>query len=470
MAPQQARNLPKSEEHDVLRAHLLILYREYLKDLRPADQFLGGYLRKNKQIRGAARNFLAAVFFHLLRNRVSVLLRVAVAKGEPLQPVESLTSMISTEAEANLALLSWLGKEMNLPPEEALAVTLASMNQAAMLDGGRGVNPVARRQVEWFLTTLDRRNPGRILNSEERLALSTSTPLELVSRWVKWLGEKEARGLCEAMNRTAPLDLRVNTRLTTSKTVQEILVKNDLPCELSRTAPAAIRLHKKTNLSRVAGLEEGMVEVQDEGSQLVSEAVAPERGWRVLDACAGGGGKALHLSTMVGDEGCIYAHDLDVERMEPLKKRRRNAKAENIEILSPGSASEMPPFDAVLIDAPCVGLGRLRRDPAIAWRGGMSSRLAEATASQRQCLDSYSPLAKEGGVLVYAVCSFLEEETTAMIADFLSKHPEYEPDPLPALFQRDEFARTRSPDGSQVTLLPSLHGTDGFFLARLRKE
>ena len=295
-------------------------------------------------------------------------------------------------------------------------------------------------------------------------------PPEFCARWQNRFGTEQTRRLAFAMTAIAPLDLRTNLTHTSRETLLETLAAAGTEPEQTPLSPAGIRLRRKRNLKRIEGLDERDYVIQDEGSQLVSLALAPREGSQVLDACAGAGGKTLHLAELVGEKGALWAHDIDAARMESLEKRRAKANAQNIRMLEPANAAIHEPYDAVLIDAPCLGLGRLRREPTLAWRGPLKERLEEATALQRECLHLYSPLVRPGGILVYAVCSIEPEETTEMMEQFLNEHPEFIPDRLPELFMNEQLQAMQDDAGSQQTLLPSVHGTDGFFMARLRRR
>ena len=190
----------------------------------------------------------------------------------------------------------------------------------------------------------------------------------------------------------------------------------------------------------------------------------------MLDACAGAGGKTLHLSALMKNKGEICAHDTRAERAVELKARLRRAGADNVRVLEPKGAAGRAPYDAVLIDAPCLGLGTLRRNPDLAWRGTIATRMADVVAMQWETLRAYAPLVKPGGILVYAVCSFEPEETTELLARFEKEYPMFRPDSLERAFSFNDVQDLVTEGQSQLLLLPHRQGTDGFFLARWKRD
>lgn len=215
----------------------------------------------------------------------------------------------------------------------------------------------------------------------------------------------------------------------------------------------------------------GAIEVQDEGSQLVAFALAPEEEWDILDACAGAGGKTLHLAQLQRDRGRIIASDADRRRLEQLARRLKRHRYRSIHLanLDGHRSLQRTQFDAVLLDVPCTGSGTVRRAPEIKWRIH-TRQLERIVAKQERILEQYHAYVRSGGVLLYATCSLLPEENQRVVERFLARHPEFEPDPLAPAFERYGIALPLSPDQWQFQLLPHRHGTDGFFIARLRRR
>ncbi|MCC5876233.1 MAG: RsmB/NOP family class I SAM-dependent RNA methyltransferase [Candidatus Sumerlaeia bacterium] len=458
----------KIDPRDDLRAHLLELYARYLKvPSQPADQFLGGYLRRRSEVRGSARNFIGAVFFSLLRHRVSTLL-LSGWDGNPDEDGCLLVSICPREEEALRAVTRWLRQDMGLDVAEVRRCLTVARDIAAS-------RPPIKKEVplQWpaksdvivgdMLRAIE--NPGAVIPEELCELLGGVVPPWLHKRWASRFGKEIALGVGWSMGAPAPLDLRVNTDCLSREELLRILDVEEIPATATPWSPDGIRLKRKVNLTGLQERHPGAWEVQDEASQLVSHCIGDLRGLRVLDACAGAGGKALHLAALVGGEGRVFAHDIDGERLSRIAPRIKRAGVGNIMVLDPGDAASAGPYDAVLIDAPCLGLGRLRRDPVATWRGPFNRMLEETCRAQAECLRLYAPLVRPGGVLVYATCSFEEEETVGQLSGITG----FEPAALPAPLNGEAFQQTRSADGSSVVLLPSLHGPDGFFIGRMRR-
>ncbi len=445
-----------------LQTFLFLLYHRLITESQPPDQAIGGFLRKCK-VRGGARGFLASASFALLRKRVR--LRILwLGKGD--------FSHSSPTEEAACAIWRWFREDMANPIEECMASTRAVLGEAASMSPKYHVEFDADQlmnRVHEFAERVFEGTAESGLNPELRRAARYSISPEILSRWWERFGEEEAALLAESMTSKTPLDIRANEHLASTEKVLMALNEEGLEAMPSRFSPDGIRLEKKAALQHLEMTKAGWIEVQDEGSQLVCHALEPKSGWRVLDACAGGGGKTVHLGSMLAKDGQVYAHDIDASRLESVAKRVIHAQLENVRTLDPGTGDRHGPYDAVLIDAPCLGLGRLRRDPTLNWQGPIAERLDEATHAQRQCLNEYSKLVKPGGVLVYATCSIEPEETSEMIEWFLRDNPEFRRSELPATFQKPSFNPADGGEVSEVTLLPHIHETDGFYIARLEK-
>ena len=282
-----------------------------------------------------------------------------------------------------------------------------------------------------------------------------------------WLAEAlTASGLDTAQQSAlverAPLDVRINSLATTRAAVLEQWPNADP----APHAPLGIRLPNGTPVEQSELYRAGLVEVQDEGSQLVGDALAAKPGEWLVDLCAGAGGKTLQLAAAMENQGALLACDIDRARLQRLAPRAERAGATIIEslLLNPGQETEMlsdwaGKADGVLIDAPCSGTGTWRRNPEARWRL-TPERLTRLTAMQVQVLEIGARLVKPGGRLVYIVCSLLDAEGAEQVAAFLSRHSGWSVEPSgPAI---------ATPNGSGRRLDPATHGTDGFFVACLR--
>jgi 16S rRNA (cytosine967-C5)-methyltransferase len=280
----------------------------------------------------------------------------------------------------------------------------------------------------------------------------------------KWLAEKLAgrldAGEQAALLERAPLDIRVNRRKADRDAVIALLPD----AVATPHAPNGLRLPEGTAVEGLPAWEQGLIEIQDEGSQLIALAGRARPGMTVVDLCAGAGGKTLALADEMDGQGRLIASDSDRGRLGRLEPRAARAGiAVETRLLNPGRELETlgdlsEQADLVLVDAPCSGTGTWRRNPEARWRL-TPKRLADLVALQSRLIDIAAKLVRPGGALVYAVCSVLDDEGAAQVAAFLARHPEYRSD-------KDLFIAGRY-DGPGKLLTPARDGTDGFFVARL---
>jgi 16S rRNA (cytosine(967)-C(5))-methyltransferase len=286
----------------------------------------------------------------------------------------------------------------------------------------------------------------------------------------------------------APLSLRVNTLAADRESVVAIFREDGIPARLGKLSPHAVLIDKRVNLTTTNMYREGVIEVQDEASQLAGFALAPEAKWRILDACAGAGGKSLHLGILQGNRGEIIASDIEYQRLKELPQRaqrsglstiitiqldrKRNAERDTPQntTLPSNLAHLNAACDAVVVDAPCSGMGTVRRMPMTKWRL-TPEMLHKHGRKQREILTTFSHAVKPGGVLLYSTCSLMPQENGQVVAAFLAENPDFEPDALaPAFAQHGIHIPNLAPDAAMLTLTPAQHGTDGFFVARMRRK
>lgn len=299
---------------------------------------------------------------------------------------------------------------------------------------------------------------------------ASDLPDWLLKAW-PWGQGDAGLAMADAFNRPAPLDLRVNIARAKREAVQAQLARDGIECEPGRWSPHALRVVGKPALQRHAFLNDGTVEVQDEGSQLLGWLTAPRRGELVVDFCAGAGGKALHLAALMRDSGRIHAFDVSAGRLAELSVRARRAGLRSVHPMALNDEHDARlgrlagKADRVLIDAPCSGLGTLRRAPDLKWRQG-PDQVAARAAAQASILAAGAALVKAGGVLVYATCSMLPAENEAVVAGFLETHPDFAVDPAGPVLARQGIALAVSEDGA-LRLDPLHHDTDAFYGIRL---
>ena len=282
-----------------------------------------------------------------------------------------------------------------------------------------------------------------------------------------------------SLDQPSVLDLRVNTLKKKREAVLADLRAAGLVCDPTPFSPVGIRVTGKPSLAKLPAFVQGDVEVQDEGSQLLALLVDARRGEMVVDFCAGAGGKTLAMGASMRNSGRLYAMDTSGHRLDALKPRLARSGLSNVHPLAIAHERDerikrlAGKIDRVLVDAPCSGLGTLRRHPDLKWRQTPET-VAAQTALQRSILDSSARLLKPGGRLVYATCSLLREENEAVAEAFGAAHPDLE-----VVAACDVLAGAQVPDPERLCagemqqwlrLWPQRHATDGFFAAIWRKK
>lgn len=284
--------------------------------------------------------------------------------------------------------------------------------------------------------------------------------------------------LYPAMLEGAPLDLRVNLLKANREDVLAELEKNGVQAFATPYSPDGIRLPTKPGLTQWPIYKDGLVDVQDEGSQLIARLVHPHRREMICDFCAGAGGKTLAMGALMRSTGRLYAFDVNEKRLNGMLPRMRRAGLSNVHPIAIRNEKDnrvkrlQGKFDRVLIDAPCTGTGTFRRNPDLKWRLS-PEELDRINDIQKNVLEEASKLVKSGGRLVYATCSMLKRENQDVVEAFLEKHPEWHV--VPALEVLAQQGITFDPEaakrfGDYFQMLPHVHNTDGFFAAVLRKD
>lgn len=330
------------------------------------------------------------------------------------------------------------------------------------------------------------------LSDDERRHLEasdlTSAAPHITGDYPQWLDPNFTRAFGEdraaegaALAARAPLDLRINTLKAERDKVADML--SDLAAEPTRWSPWGLRIRLSADARSPAVHAEpaflkGMVEIQDEGSQLAALFAGAQPGEQVLDLCAGAGGKTLALAAMMQNKGQIYATDDDKRRLAPIHDRLKRAGARNVQVRTPKSVgTEIDDLagriDLVLIDAPCTGTGAWRRNPDAKWRmrpGALEQRMKEQAA----VLDRAVPLLKAGGRIAYVTCSVLEDENGDQVRGFLARHEGFSVVPPAEVAQTlgeraFVFAKAARLTGEGLTMTPRTTETDGFFVSVLKK-
>ena len=298
------------------------------------------------------------------------------------------------------------------------------------------------------------------------LALRTWHPKWMVERWMRAYGYERTEELCHCNNTSAPLSMRVNTLRTNRPALMEQFTAAGAQVCASAWVPDGIVLGTHGALDELAPLRMGLAQVQDESSMLVAHVLAPEPGMTVIDACAAPGGKTTHIAQRMENRGRILAFDIYEEK---IRRIERNAQRLGISIIEAQmcdareiGAAYAGQADRVLVDAPCSGLGVLRRKPDARWKKSPED-VKTLPPLQRAILASAAEAVKKGGVLVYSTCTMEECENTAIVADFLRTHTDF------VLEETGGFLPVQKTTERMVQIMPETDGPDGFFIARMRR-
>ena len=312
--------------------------------------------------------------------------------------------------------------------------------------------------------------PDEDATPAEYIAAFHSHPLWLVEEWLNVFGRKETEALCAANNELPPLTARANTLKSGRRELMEKLTGEDFQAEETRWSPDGIRLSSTPSpVHKTIFFAEGLLRIQDEASQLIAYLVNPRKGQKILDACAGSGGKTAHLAALMKNKGLLVALDRDAEKLAQLQNDAARMgitiiETGRVDLESPLSAQYQNTFDTVLVDAPCSGTGTLRRNPEIKWRLKPNDINIYAKA-QQSILQNASAAVSKNGFLVYCTCSLLSQENDRVVRRFLADCPHFQllpPDStvVQSFTDRRGFFRT----------YPHRHSMDGFFGAVFRRR
>lgn len=307
----------------------------------------------------------------------------------------------------------------------------------------------------------------------QRISLLHSHPQWLVERWISQYGIETTEAICAANNEPPAVSVRVNTTMISRDDMLTLMSSHGLDATPSSLSPYGIVVKGAGNMALTDWYRDGMISIQDESSMLVAEAVQPEPGMRVLDSCAAPGGKSAHMGELMKDEGSIVANDIHAHKGKLISDQASRLGLDSISIVT-GDALDLvdrfepASFDRILLDAPCSGLGVIRRKPDLKW-GKSQEDIHEIAALQLRLLESVSTLLRPGGLLVYSTCTIEPLENEGVVSAFLEGHSEFEiaEDGLGALSRLEEKSLLQ---GGGIQILPQHYHSDGFYIARLGRR
>ncbi|GIO38716.1 ribosomal RNA small subunit methyltransferase B [Paenibacillus antibioticophila] len=355
----------------------------------------------------------------------------------------------------------------------------AVVNEAVNLAKKRGHQGISGMVNGVLRNVLRRKEELKLpegLSPVQRIALEHSHPEWLVARLLEQYGEQTAEAICRANNEPPSISIRVNRAKTNREDMLRLLKEQGLSAAPSKLSQDGIVVEGGGgNMALTPWYREGLISVQDESSMLVAEALAPEPGMSVLDCCAAPGGKTCHIAEIMQDSGLVLANDIHPHKAKLVEDQANRLGLTNIDI-STGDASklgerlEQNSFDRILLDAPCSGLGVIRRKPDLKW-AKTAGDIAEIAGIQRTLLDTAGDLLKPGGLLVYSTCTIEPRENEEMVSSFLSRHPEFElATDKPSAWETEPLAAASARGSIGLQILPQDAHSDGFYIARLRKK
>jgi len=436
-----------------LLGHTQEILSTILRFEKPADSLLDSFFRSRKYLGSHDRRFIAETSYGVVRHlrRLQAVLDRSLRSGED-----------------------------TLLDDDRILLTIVAYTRMARTSDTPAVADVTPRiksdrlkgQIEAILPRLLKNVVEPSLLEGEPLGVRYSFPEWIVDGLAREHTAEEVEEILRSLNEPAPLTIRANTLKTDVDTCRRLLKAEGVETARTTISPLGLFIRKRINMFSLKAFRDGLFEVQDEGSQIIPLLIDPKPTVKVLDACAGAGGKTLEFSALMKNRGEIVASDVSGFRLDELKKRARRAGASNVRIKAVDSLDDLAEsysasFDIVFVDAPCTGLGTIRRNPGIKW-SVTPTAVEEVSTKQKSILMSSAVLVKPGGMLVYATCTLLKQENEDVVDSFLRAQDGFRLVDPGSMMRR--LPITGAIDGQFIKLFPHRHGTDGFFCAILVKS
>ncbi|RPI05433.1 MAG: RsmB/NOP family class I SAM-dependent RNA methyltransferase [Ignavibacteriae bacterium] len=378
-----------------LIGHTQELLGVILQSKKPADVLMDTFFRAHKYLGSHDRKFVSEKTYGTLRH---------------LRKCGLLVSAVTEE------LHETVGEEDNILLMVAAYVCVQEQRREITPEdiSSKLKNSRLQEKMDHIFQFFSKPVPGRSETTATRIGVEHSFPDWMVQKFIEQFGELEAEKICASLNEVAPITLRVNTLKATVEQCQAELRKQGIETTPTHWSPFGLQLSKRINVFSVPTFREGWFEVQDEGSQLLPVFMDPKPNAKLLDVCAGAGGKTLEFAALMKNRGEIFATDINSFRLEELRKRTKRAGVQNVRVQHIESIEDLLEryslfFDVVFVDAPCSGVGTIRRNPGMKWMV-TEQTVAEVSEKQRSILHASAQLVKPGGRLVYATCTLLKQE------------------------------------------------------------
>lgn len=474
--------------------HAASVYEIAVKSYKPTDKLVSEYFRSKKYLGSRDRKFISPVVFTAFRMK-----RLAEYCMNCNDRISGIISEKSIRTQAliisSLVLCSYFpeGKNpLNVKELVSFVPGCELLDPLAFLSAVSSIKlNISKEDAQIWLEGIkdkfiqlckefESNNLELISENLNLLATRANMPEEMVSILKSKYKPQEIIDIGDSLLHAAPLTVRVNKSKISVKEISEYFDSRNISNIVSSVTPASILFPDRVQLSEHKPFQAGLIEVQDEGSQIITFALSPDSGERILDACAGAGGKTMHIADLQGDTGKIVASDLEFKRLRELQKRAVKSGFNSIDIYcfqkddKKGNRNLYNnlfdnEFDKVLVDVPCSGTGTSRRQPNQKWKINkrLISRLQE---NQLKILNFYSKYLRSGGTLIYSTCSFLPDENEKVVELFLKDNPEFE------IYSLKNILDIQGVDTSafdfyedMLTILPENIKSDAFFVAALRR-
>lgn len=457
--------------------HTAELIRVAFSSPNPTDKLISDIFRKKKNYGSKERKFVSNTLYFYFRNKylidllsrsliqkqhfennhtANVIVSVALSEVFPNQLPDYHPAGILSKLDKNFVLDEFLENDFGINYDEFVA---------DLIENFVGLN----RKID-AITSLN-------LNAQDidHLQIFYSFPKLLIQKILPNFDSIDQLKLfLDNSRKQAPITIRVNTLKTTSQNIMSQLQNMNVPTTFSELVPNALRFTQRVQFSELNDFKNGFFEIQDEGSQLITLFLNPEPNDKVLDACAGAGGKSLHIATLQNDSSEIIANDTEFARLMELPKRSNRCGIKSIKVnltVKNSKQSIIKPgyFDKVLIDAPCSGLGTIRRDPLKKYRF-TNKLLQKLTTNQKSILEHYSQFVAVGGTIVYSTCSILNEENIDIAENFLENNPNFEPVVPTDIIEKYKLSGKLRLIGPYYISVDFGNSTsDGFFMSKFRR-
>ncbi|MCX7880066.1 MAG: RsmB/NOP family class I SAM-dependent RNA methyltransferase [Ignavibacteria bacterium] len=451
------------------------------KEHKPTDEIISRYFRAKSSIGSTERKLISEIVFlhlrffgftkyivnlfaHMWKNDNTLALTLTLYINLLLYPsnienISSLVSKLTSQTKENRTLENYIIETLN----EKFSLNEIRHRIISL------VCEVDRLVFNYQTEKIDTENNDSLTIISARYSI----PEFILSSWIKFYPMQyvDVFKLAESLLLPAPTTLRLNSNTLSRQSIIDKLREQGINSFPTKLSPFGIQLEKRINISQNELFKKGLIEIQDEGSQLVCLACNPKPKDKILDACAGAGGKSLFLALLQNDQGEILANDTNYFKLKELQKRTRRSGLKSISIHhfkhNKHSLQERY-FDIVLVDAPCSGIGTARRNPIHKW--WLTPKILQNLAKRQvELMQFYSKFVKKGGFLVYSTCSLMPEENLFVVEQFMRQNPNFIPVPLEPAFDNFNInIKFYENNDFQITLFPHIHQTDGFFIAKLK--